>query len=302
MSHLLPGALEDDEHLPRLFVPRSCSAMGAPGTGASASGGSWSPAARRAVYTKCKARGVVNRASARSTAGSRATIRWPFASERIWRGALARVTLIRAAIDSPLGCRMTARCAGIWVDEPRDGRAAPGTCGRRGIRHGARATSPGVSAGTAARRPARGRARLARRPRWDDHHARCRGVRGCARRRWRRIPDRGGIASAARSRLAGSAVVDAGAVLAVARAGLGSGRGGSAPRGEWGRARRLLRAAGRPRRPPLVPPGNIRARGAERREPSSVRLTSVTGRRRLCRPGHSRADHGLEPGDPTTSC
>jgi hypothetical protein len=132
MSHLLPGALEDDEHLPRLFVPQVVLPA------------QWARRSRAglgerrlmvavlldavAVYTKCKARGVVNRRFREVDRWFKSHDQeWPFAFERICEVLSLDATLIRAAIDSPLGSRMTARAAqaSSQPDEPRDDEPLP---------------------------------------------------------------------------------------------------------------------------------------------------------------------------------
>src|SRR5262245_35719430 len=132
MSHLLPGALEDDEHVPRLSVPQVVLPA------------QWARRSRAglgerrlmvavlldavAVYTKCKARGVVNRRFREVDRWFKSHDQeWPFAFERICEVLSLDATLIRAAIDSPLGSRMTARAAqaSSQPDEPRDDEPLP---------------------------------------------------------------------------------------------------------------------------------------------------------------------------------
>lgn len=131
MSHLMPGALEDDEHLPRLFVPQ----VVLPAQSARRSHAGLGE--RRlmvavlldavAVYTKCKARGVVNRRFREVDQWFRSHDQvWPFAFERICDVLSIDATMIRAAIDSPLGSRVTARAPqASQVAEPRDDEPLP---------------------------------------------------------------------------------------------------------------------------------------------------------------------------------
>jgi hypothetical protein len=110
MSHLLPGALEDDEHLPRLFVPQVVLPA------------QWARRSRAglgerrlmvavlldavAVYTKCRARGVVNRRFREVDRWFRSHDReWPFAFERICEVLSLDTALIRNAIDNQVGAR-----------------------------------------------------------------------------------------------------------------------------------------------------------------------------------------------------
>ena len=106
MSHLLPGALEDDEHLPRLFVPQ----VVLPAQWARRSGAGLGE--RRlmvavlldavTVYTKCRARGVVNRRFREVDRWFRSHDReWPFAFERICEVLSLDATLIRARHRQP---------------------------------------------------------------------------------------------------------------------------------------------------------------------------------------------------------
>lgn len=104
MSHLLPGALEDDEHLPRLFVPQvvlpvQWARRSGPGLGE-----------RRlmvavlldavAVYNKCRARGVVNRRFREVDRWFRSRDKeWPFSFERICEVLSLDAALIRSAIE-----------------------------------------------------------------------------------------------------------------------------------------------------------------------------------------------------------
>jgi hypothetical protein len=114
MSHLLPGALEDDEHLPRLFVPQVVLPS------------QWARRSRAglgerrlmvavlldavAVYTKCKARGVVNRRFREVDHWFSSDDReWPFAFERICEVLSLNATLIRGAIDGQVGSRLMVR-------------------------------------------------------------------------------------------------------------------------------------------------------------------------------------------------
>ena len=114
MSHLLPGALEDDEHLPRLFVPQVVLPT------------QWARRSRAglgerrlmvavlldavAVYTKCKARGVVNRRFREVDRWFRSDDReWPFAFERICEVLSLNAELIRGAIDGQVGSRLMVR-------------------------------------------------------------------------------------------------------------------------------------------------------------------------------------------------
>lgn len=130
MSHLLPGALEDDEHLPRLFVPQ----VVLPGQWARRSRAGLGE--RRlmvavlldavAVYTKCKARGVVNRRFREVDRWFKSHDQeWPFAFERICEVLSVDAELIRAAIDSPLGLRTAARATPGSPLEPRDDGPLP---------------------------------------------------------------------------------------------------------------------------------------------------------------------------------
>ena len=110
MSHLLPGALEDDEHLPRLFVPQVVLPA------------QWARRSRAglgerrlmvavlldavAVYTKCRARGVVNRRFREVDRWFGSHDReWPFAFERICEVLSLDTALIRNAIDNQVGAR-----------------------------------------------------------------------------------------------------------------------------------------------------------------------------------------------------
>ena len=114
MSHLLPGALEDDEHLPRLFVPQVVLPS------------QWARRSRAglgerrlmvavlldavAVYTKCKARGVVNRRFREVDRWFSSDDReWPFAFERICEVLSLNAALIRGAIDGQVGSRLMVR-------------------------------------------------------------------------------------------------------------------------------------------------------------------------------------------------
>jgi len=114
MSHLLPGALEDDEHLPRLFVPQVVLPS------------QWARHSRAglgerrlmvavlldavAVYTKCKARGVVNRRFREVDRWFSSDDReWPFAFERICEVLSLNAALIRGAIDGQVGSRLMVR-------------------------------------------------------------------------------------------------------------------------------------------------------------------------------------------------
>jgi len=114
MSHLLPGALEDDEHLPRLFVPQVVLPT------------QWARRSRAglgerrlmvavlldavAVYTKCRARGVVNRRFREVDRWFSSDDReWPFAFERICEVLSLNATLIRGAIDGKVGSRLMIR-------------------------------------------------------------------------------------------------------------------------------------------------------------------------------------------------
>jgi|SoiMethySBSTD1v2_1073268.scaffolds.fasta_scaffold07005_7 hypothetical protein len=114
MSHLLPGALEDDEHLPRLFVPQVVLPT------------QWARRSRAglgerrlmvavlldavAVYTKCRARGVVNRRFREVDRWFRSDDReWPFAFERICEVLSLNASLIRAAIDGQVDSRLMVR-------------------------------------------------------------------------------------------------------------------------------------------------------------------------------------------------
>jgi hypothetical protein len=114
MSHLLPGALEDDEHLPRLFVPQVVLPT------------QWARRSRAglgerrlmvavlldavAVYTKCKARGVVNRRFREVDRWFSSDDReWPFAFERICEVLSLNAELIRGAIDGKVGSRLMVR-------------------------------------------------------------------------------------------------------------------------------------------------------------------------------------------------
>jgi len=111
MSHLLPGALEDDEHLPRLFVPQ----VVVPAQWARRSRAGLGE--RRlmvavlldavAVYTKCRARGVVNRRFREVDRWFRSQDReWPFAFERICEVLSMDAERIRAAIENQVGARL----------------------------------------------------------------------------------------------------------------------------------------------------------------------------------------------------
>ena len=114
MSHLLPGALEDDEHLPRLFVPQVVLPT------------QWARRSRAglgerrlmvavlldavAVYTKCRARGVVNRRFREVDRWFRSDDReWPFAFERICEVLSLNASLIRGAIDGQVDSRLMVR-------------------------------------------------------------------------------------------------------------------------------------------------------------------------------------------------
>jgi hypothetical protein len=110
MSHLLPGALEDDEHLPRLFVPQ----VVLPAQWARRSGAGLGE--RRlmvavlldavAVYQKCRARGVVNRRFREVDRWFKSEDReWPFAFERICEVLSLDTELIRNAIDRQIVSR-----------------------------------------------------------------------------------------------------------------------------------------------------------------------------------------------------
>jgi hypothetical protein len=110
MSHLLPGALEDDEHLPRLFVPQVVLPA------------QWARRSRAglgerrlmvavlldavAVYQKCRARGVVNRRFREVDRWFKSEDReWPFAFERICEVLSLDTELIRNAIDGQIALR-----------------------------------------------------------------------------------------------------------------------------------------------------------------------------------------------------
>ena len=125
MSHLLPGALEDDEHLPRLFVPQVVLPT------------QWARRSRAglgerrlmvavlldavAVYTKCKARGVVNRRFREVDRWFRSDDHeWPFAFERICEVLSLNATLIRGAIDGQVDSRLTVR-----PEKPVESEPAP---------------------------------------------------------------------------------------------------------------------------------------------------------------------------------
>ncbi len=125
MSHLLPGALEDDEHLPRLFVPqvvlpRQWAHRSPAGLGE-----------RRlmvavlldavAVYSKCKARGVVNRRFREVDRWFRSDDReWPFAFERICEVLSLNASLIRGAIGGQVGSRLMVRSEeSVAAERPR---------------------------------------------------------------------------------------------------------------------------------------------------------------------------------------
>jgi hypothetical protein len=131
MSHLLPGALEDDEHLPRLFVPQVVLPA------------QWARRSRAglgerrlmvavlldavAVYTKCRNRGVVNRRFREVDRWFKSHDQeWPFAFERICEVLSLDAELIRAAIDSPLGSRVAARAnEASRTSEPSDDELQP---------------------------------------------------------------------------------------------------------------------------------------------------------------------------------
>ena len=130
MSHLLPGALEDDEHLPRLFVPQvvlpaQWNRRGGAGLGE-----------RRlmvavlldavAVYTKCRARGVVNRRFREVDRWFRShDHEWPFAFERICEVLSLDTALIRQAIDNQVGTRMLRTAATPDAATPDAEMSAP---------------------------------------------------------------------------------------------------------------------------------------------------------------------------------
>ena len=128
MSHLLPGALEDDEHLPRLFVPQVVLPA------------QWARRSRAglgerrlmvavlldavAVYTKCRTRGVVNRRFREVDKWFRSHDReWPFAFERICEVLSMDAEMIRAAIENQIGSRAAAPAPLVAEtespDEPR---------------------------------------------------------------------------------------------------------------------------------------------------------------------------------------
>ena len=121
MSHLLPGALEDDEHLPRLFVPQVVIPA------------QWARRSRAglgerrlmvavlldavAVYSKCRARGVVNRRFREVDRWFRSHDQeWPFAFERICEVLSIDAALIRAAIDNQIASRFGPR-ATVHADD-----------------------------------------------------------------------------------------------------------------------------------------------------------------------------------------
>lgn len=123
MSHLLPGALEDDEHLPRLFVPQVLVPT------------QWSHRSRAglgerrlmvavlldavAVYTKCRNRGVVNRRFREVDHWFRSRDReWPFAFERICEVLSLDTELIRHAIDNQVGSRAVTRAHAATGETP----------------------------------------------------------------------------------------------------------------------------------------------------------------------------------------
>jgi hypothetical protein len=126
MSHLLPGALEDDEHLPRLFVPQ----VVLPAQWARRSGAGLGE--RRlmvavlldavAVYQKCRARGVVNRRFREVDRWFKSEDReWPFAFERICEVLSLDTELIRNAIDG----QIVSRGASARAAAPSDAEARP---------------------------------------------------------------------------------------------------------------------------------------------------------------------------------
>ena len=133
MSHLLPGALEDDEHLPRLFVPQVVLPA------------QWARRSRAglgerrlmvavlldavAVYTKCKARGVVNRRFREVDRWFKSHDQeWPFAFERICEVLSLDVTLIRAARRRRAVKRLPAAPCPRSERPPRPVRQHLGTC------------------------------------------------------------------------------------------------------------------------------------------------------------------------------
>ena len=130
MSHLLPGALEDDEHLPRLFVPQ----VVLPAQWARRNHAGLGE--RRlmvavlldavAVYTKCRARGVVNRRFREVDRWFRShDHEWPFAFERICEVLSLDTELIRNAIDRQVGTRVPARSSDETDAESRPTQLEP---------------------------------------------------------------------------------------------------------------------------------------------------------------------------------